>query len=101
MQANNCEISLSYLNGILWCTYRLEVLSPFVQFTKIKQHYRTSSTTYEKHTAESCERRLVLTSHDAEFKQLTRRRSEPNLPTRIGSKISYCAVPLRSSNQAM
>ena len=29
------------------CTYILEVLSPFVQFTKIKQHYRTTSTTYE------------------------------------------------------
>ena len=47
IQANHCEISLSYLNGILRCTYRLEVLSPFVQFTKIKQQYRTSSTTYE------------------------------------------------------
>ena len=35
-----------------------------------------------------------------EFKQLTRRRLEPNLPTQIGSKISSCAVPLRSSNQA-
>ena len=35
-----------------------------------------------------------------ESAELTRRRSEKKLPIRIGSQISSCVVPLRSSNQA-